>query len=206
MNILLIDDHALFREGLQCALQLIDADIVIWEAGSFDSALEQLENNTSLDLVLIDLDLPVHNGFEVLSHLSKYYPTLPCVILSASTNRSDVDKALALGALGFISKSTKASVVHNALKLIMAGEVYVPYEIMHAERRSNTESRVRFTPRQLDVISLVTQGHPNKIIADKLNLSEATVKMHLTAVYEKLNVHNRTSAIAKLSQLNVGTF
>ena len=153
--------------------------------------------------MLIDLEMPVHSGFEALDLFTTLFPTIPCAILSASTKRSDVTRALDHGALGFISKTAQGPVLHNALKLILAGDIYVPYDIMHAERRINRKNCVELTHRQLQVMTLVVDGLPNKVIADKLELAEPTVKMHLAAIYEKLKVHNRAAAIAKLNELNI---
>ncbi len=203
MKILVIDDHALFREGLHYALKAIDSSIELLQADSLAQARIIVEEHLDLAMLLIDLEMPVNDGFEALDIFTTLYPTLPCVILSASTKRNDVNKALKEGALGFISKNSPAAALHNAMNLILSGEIYVPYSIMHAERRVNREKRIDLTPRQLQVMSLVIQGCPNKIIADKLNLAEPTVKMHLSAIFEKLNVHNRSAAIAKVREKQI---
>lgn len=200
MKILVIDDHALFREGLHFALNAIDSSIDLLQADSLSQARSTVEENPDLALLLIDLEMPVNDGFEALDIFTTLYPTLPCVILSASTKRSDVVRALEGGALGYVSKTSPAAAMHNAIKLVLSGEIYVPYSIMHAERRVNREKRIDLTPRQRQVMSLVIQGCPNKIIADKLDLAEPTVKMHLSAIFEKLNVHNRSAAIAKIRE------
>lgn len=203
MKLLILDDHALFREGLHYILQAIDPNIQLLQAETLSQARDSLEQNPEITLLLIDLEMPVNDGFEALDLFTTLYPTLPCVILSASTRRADVVKALEKGALGFISKSTQGLALHNALKLILAGEVYVPYHIMLAERRINRKSGIDLTPRQQQVMRLVIKGHANKVIADKLDLAEPTVKMHLASIYEKLKVQNRASAIRKLTELKI---
>lgn len=198
-KILILDDHALFRDGLQHVLTAMDEDVTVLQSDCLDHAQSAVEQHPDLDLLLIDLDMPVNDGFEALDLFTTLHPTLPCVILSASTKRSDVTKSLENGALGFISKNSRGEALHGALKLILMGETYVPYEIMHAERRTNRSPSIDLTTRQLQVMSLVVEGCPNKIIADRLALAEPTVKMHLSAIFKKLNVHNRSAAIAAVA-------
>ncbi len=203
MKVLVIDDHALFRDGLHYALKAIDSSIVLLQADSLSQAKITVEKHPDLVILLIDLEMPVNDGFETLDIFTTLYPTLPCVILSASTKRNDVNKAIDAGALGFISKNSPAAAMHNAMSLILAGEIYVPHSIMYTERRINREKRIDLTPRQRQVMSLVIEGCPNKIIAAKLDLAEPTVKMHLSAIFEKLNVHNRSAAIAKIREKHI---
>lgn len=203
MKLLILDDHALFRDGLHYMLQAIDSNIELLQADSMSKAKELIEDTSDLSLLLIDLEMPVNDGFEALDLFTTLYPTLPCVILSASNKRSDVTKALDGGALGFISKTSHGDVLFNALKLILSGEIYVPYDIMLTERRINRDNDIQLTKRQLQVMSLVVRGLPNKLIADKLTLAEPTIKMHLSAIFEKLNVHNRSAAIAAINENDI---
>ena len=200
MKILILDDHALFREGLHYTFQVINPEIELLQAESFEQARDIIEKTPELNLLLIDLEMPVIDGFEALDAFTTLFPTLPCVILSASSNRGDVNKAIQGGALGFISKNTQGESLNSALKLILSGEIYVPFDIMHVDRRINRNESVELTKRQREVMSLVVKGLPNKLIADKLDLAEATVKMHLAAIFEKLGVHNRSAAIAEVSK------
>lgn len=203
IKILILDDHALFRDGIKHVLHSMDNAIEVLQSDSLENAKTMVEQHPDLSMLLIDLDMPINDGFEALDLFTTLYSTLPCVILSASTKRSDVTKALEKGALGFISKNSRSEVLHNALKLILAGEVYIPYDIMHTERRVNRKNHVDLTNRQLQVMSLVKQGCPNKIIADKLELAEPTIKMHLSAIFEKLKVHNRTAALEQVNKLKI---
>ncbi|MFC3120468.1 response regulator [Agaribacter flavus] len=154
MKIIILDDHALFREGLQYILQAIDRNIEVLQAPSLKDAQYLLSSHAEIELLLIDLDMPVNDGFEALDLFTTLYPTLPCVILSASTKRTDVEKALEHGALGYISKASKGEILRNALKLILSGEIYIPYDIMLSERRQDKNLRVKLTERQLEVMAL----------------------------------------------------
>ncbi len=203
MKILILDDHALFREGLHYMFQAFNPEIVLLQAETMAQAKTVINEHPDTCLLLIDLEMPVNDGFEALYLFTTLFPTMPCVILSASSNRSDVTKAIERGALGFISKNAPGDVLHNALKLILAGEIYVPYDIMHVERRINRSNGISLTKRQLQVMALVMKGLQNKLIADQLDLAEATVKMHLAATFEKLGVHNRTAAIAEIAKRKI---
>lgn len=203
MEILLLDDHSLFRDGLEYLLKALDPSLKVIQAATILEAQNELSQNNNVALLLIDLDMPEKNGFEAMASFHDKFPLIPCVILSASNKRSDVEKALAQGAMGYISKSSKGEALYNAIKLILSGEIYIPYEIMHKERRSNSLDRLQLSQRQKQVIQLVAEGHANKMIAYKLDIAEPTVKMHLAAIFGKLDVHNRTAALAKLAELQI---
>lgn len=203
MNVLLIDDHALFREGLQYVLADLSSEIVLIEASSAAQAIELAEQNLALDLVLLDLVLSNSSGFDVLDWFAEFQPKATVVVLSASTERSDVDLALKKGARGFVSKSSSGEAMRNAIKLVMAGELYVPHHLMYIERRIPNQPPIELTPRQREVMTLVVQGLANKNIADRLNLAEPTVKMHISAIFQKLNVHSRTKAIAEINKRRI---
>ena len=155
--------------------------------------------------MLLDLNMPKIGGFEILENFTKSYPTLPVVIISASNKRSDIQRALALGAMGFISKDTTGDVMLNALKLILSGGIYTPpdlkQQVTHAEDQTNQTPDL--TPRQLDVLKLMVEGHSNKIIAAELALAETTVKMHVTAILNRLAVSNRTQAAMVAEKLGL---
>ena len=196
MKILVIDDHALFREGLCHVLNALEEDIRIIEAADCDRGLQHAAENPDLDLVLLDLNMPGQDGFTALQVFSKQYPATPVVILSASTQQRDVKRALDSGAMGYIPKDTTSAVMLNALRLILSGEIYVPYNmaIDEYESQASSPNGSGLTPRQLEVLALLVQGHSNKKIAQRLDLAEATVKMHVTSIFKGLGVDNRTQA------------
>jgi len=198
MHILIVDDHALFREGLCHVLHTLDEDAAIIEASDYDGTLQQLAAETEMDLVLLDLHLPGRNGFDILQAIVRQYPALPVVILSGSTQRSDMQRAINLGARGFIPKDSSSAIMLSALRLILSGGIYVPQT---AKQVSGQETEL--TRRQRDVLELMVKGMSNKEIGLALDLMEATVKMHVSTIFKILNVSNRTQAAMLAERLGL---
>jgi DNA-binding NarL/FixJ family response regulator len=197
MKILIADDHALFRDGVRQLLHQLAHDAVVADAEDCPRTLAAIEADADLRLVLLDLCMPGQDGFTALDTISRSYPALPIVVLSASESPADMRRALSNGAMGYIPKSASAPVILNALRLVLAGGIYVPPALLAGERRAPADAPSaarRLTPRQIDVLGRVIEGKPNKIIAAELSVSEATVKAHVSAVFSALNVTNRTMA------------
>jgi two-component system nitrate/nitrite response regulator NarL len=208
MKILIADDHALFRDGVRQLLQQLGDDVVVAEAEGCSQMLAAIEADSDLRLVLLDLCMPGQDGFTALDTLARSYPTLPIVVLSASESPADMRRALSSGAMGYIPKSANAAVILNALRLVLAGGIYVPPALLAGERRAPAEapsSARKLTPRQIDVLDRVIEGKPNKIIAAELSVSEATVKAHISAVFTALNVTNRTMAARVAARFGLRT-
>ena len=208
MKILLADDHALFREGMRHVLMQLGDSVEIVEAGNCEEALQQAAAHPDLGLVLLDLHMPGKDGFAALETLSRQHPMLPIVVLSASEHRTDMQRALDSGAMGFIQKSATVSVMLNALRLVLSGGIYVPPALVQSDARAPATSSAEpetagLTPRQLDVLACVIEGKANKLIAAELGLSEATVKAHVTAVFKTLKVTNRTQAALAAERLGL---
>lgn len=201
MKILLADDHTLFREGMRHVLSLLANDVEIVEAGNCAQALQAVEGNGDIALVLLDLHMPGRDGFAALDTLTRRYSALPIVVLSGSENNADMRRALDSGAMGYIPKSATAPVMLGALRLVLAGGVYVPPALLQAG--ANMASAQVLTPRQVEVLARVIEGKPNKIIAAELELTEATVKAHITAVFRALDVTNRTQAARAAERLGL---
>ena len=194
----------LFREGLCHVLNALQDDVTVLEAPDFARGIQCLSENADLDLVLLDLNMPGTDGFSALAAFSKQYPALPVVILSASSLRSDIQRALDAGAMGYIPKDTTSSVMLNALRIILSGSLYVPPDFAQYEPKdmqSNRGNSHQLTPRQQQVLRLLVQGIPNKDIATRLDLAEATVKMHVTSILKTLGVANRTQAVKAAEKL-----
>jgi DNA-binding NarL/FixJ family response regulator len=136
MKILVVDDHVLIREALRGVLKELKGDPTIFESPTARRTLQIVDENPEIELILLDLNLPDRNGFEVLVELRERYPTISVVVLSASDGRAEVTKALELGALGFIPKSASREVMMSAFNLIFAGGMYVPPQILDSTRRS----------------------------------------------------------------------
>lgn len=212
MRILLVDDHTLFREALLHVLKQFDSTAVVIEAATAREAIRMAAHYHDLDLILLDLALPGLNGLSALPELHELTPTTPLVILSASEDSIDVRQALEAGALGYIPKSSSSHEMITALRLVLAGEVYVPpvmlaaLEGLEATSVQVTAASVEeggidgLTPRQLEVLRLMAQGLSNKGICKRLNVAEGTVKLHVTAVMRALNTCNRTQAVIEATR------
>ncbi len=201
MNVLIIDDHPLFRQGVCSILQQIDGGCICAEAESWQVGKEKLKSGQSPDLILLDIKLPDINGIDALKLLRTSYPILPVVILSASDDPSIMRNTLDLGALGFLPKSSSNEVIIKAIQLVLAGGIYVPPEALNPDNNNATPEKANsyqgdlaITHRQAEVMDLVAQGLPNKVIAHQLGLSENTVRGHLSAIFKVLGVTNRTEA------------
>lgn len=191
MKILIVDDHALFRDGLSLLLRTLSDDVLVIEAVDSTSAYEALSTHPDLDFVLLDLNIPGKDGFSVLERMSKDYPTIPVAVLSASALQQDVDKVMATSAMGYIHKNTPSKLLLGAVQLMLAGGLYTPPANVLTEASA---TGTVLTARQLEVLALLVDGDSNKQIAGKLGIAEATIKMHVTAIFKALNVKNRTQA------------
>jgi DNA-binding NarL/FixJ family response regulator len=209
VKILIIDDHALIREALRGVLKELKGEAAIVEAPDWRRASQQIEEDANLDLVLLDLNLPDRDGFEVLAEIRERYPTVTVVVLSGRQDRESVTKALELGALGFIPKSASREVMLSAFNLVFSGGMYIPPEILARQEPAPMSSPAApalptrrasagdfgLTERQRDVLALMMQGRSNKVICRELDLAEPTVKNHVTAILKALKVSNRTEAV-----------
>jgi DNA-binding NarL/FixJ family response regulator len=215
MKILLVDDHTLFREGLRLVLSQLEPGCDIYEASNCSAAFDKAREHSDFDVVLLDLNLPDMPGFEALTVLREEHPHMPVVVLSASDDKATVLEALDRGAMGFIPKSSSSQVMMGALRLVLAKGVYIPPAVLQstgpataAPPRAATAKAVHaadlgLTERQMDVLGLIVQGKPNKLICRELGLAEGTVKTHVTAVLRALDVTNRTQAVLAVSRLGL---
>jgi DNA-binding NarL/FixJ family response regulator len=208
MNVLVVDDHALFREGLKFLLRELDASLVVDEAGDCAAALERVSARR-YDLVLLDLNLPGLRGMDALAALRGAVPGAPTVVLSGEDDPQLVRNAIKAGAMGFIPKSSTREVLIQALRLVFAGGVYLPPAALDTHTAAAPPSgepgggRLGLTPRQMDVLRCVIQGKPNKSIARELEISEGTVKAHLSAVMQALSARNRTEAVYAAAKMGL---
>lgn len=215
-RIVIVDDHPLFRGAMRQALSsgldlgMGTADPVsLLEAGNFGELQSLLAEETDVDLVLLDLAMPGVSGFSGLMTLRSEYAAIPVVIVSASDDPVTVARALDLGASGFVPKSAPMETIREAITAVMEGDVWKPDDIdLSAEgdpEIADLMARLQsLTPQQSRVLSMISQGLLNKQIAYELSVSEATVKAHVSAVLQKLNVDSRTQAVIQLSKLGAG--
>ena len=209
MKILLVDDHVLIRDALRGVLKELAGDATVLEAADCRQAMRLIEAHPDLHLILLDLNLPDRDGFEILADLRERYGTISLVVLSALNDRQNVVKALDLGALGFIPKSAPRDVMVNALRLIFAGGIYIPPEALGRPSKSRhsgaglgvSPADLGFTGRQIEVLALMMQGRSNKAISRILEVAEPTVKHHVTAILKALKVANRTEAVIAVGSL-----
>jgi DNA-binding NarL/FixJ family response regulator len=195
-KILLADDHALFREGVKQLLARLHPHVLVIETANGAEVLHAARAQQDFDLVLLDLAMPGVDGFTGLAAFRTHAPSTPVVVLSASEDAADVRAALDGGASGFISKSSSSEVILGALRLVLAGGVYVPPTLLGGHNAVAAKADIdALTPRQRDVLALLAQGLSNKTIGGTLGLSEATVKQHVSAILKTLNVANRMQAV-----------
>ncbi|HUO44219.1 MAG TPA: response regulator transcription factor [Burkholderiales bacterium] len=218
MKVLVVDDHVLIREALKQLLQEICPKLAVLEAADCANAIRIINQNSDLELILLDLQLPDKSGFAALSECRSLLPSVPVVVLSASEDRQDVMRALDGGAMGFIPKSHDGKIMLNALRMVLGGGVYLPADIVNqttdnsrtnaitAQHQGNgpvSPAEIGLTGRQADVLALLIQGKPNKLICRELGLAEGTVKIHVTAILRALGVTNRTQAVIAVGRLGI---
>ena len=201
LKVLIIEDHALVREGLLLALRGLEEGTETLGAQDADSGIKQLETNDDIDLVLLDLMLPGTSGMALLGAVRKRYPTIPVVILSALDDAETAGRAMRQGASGFVPKSSSTDVLLDALRQVLDGEVYLPPHMQDAlerggrSRGKSLADRFGLTSAQVRVLDLLTQGNTNRQIAEMLGVTEGTVKIHVSAIFKALNVTNRSQAL-----------
>ena len=198
MKILLVDDHPLFIEGMRGILQRLDDAVVIQTSGSCEEALGLIEIDGNIDLLLLDLNLPGMSGLDGMQQLRHQLPATSIVLLSASEDRNKVLRAIELGAKGYIPKSSTPEIIITALQLVLSGGVYLPMAVLDtinsSQAKTSNGNGHTLTLRQIEVLRLLAEGHPNKTIADKLHMAENTARVHVSAILRFLEVSNRTEA------------
>ncbi|MBA1249465.1 response regulator transcription factor ErdR [Pseudomonas luteola] len=206
-QILIADDHPLFRSALQQALTLgLGQQAQLVEAASIAELEAQLAHKIDWDLVLLDLNMPGAYGFSGLVLLRGQYPQIPVVMVSAQEDAAVVQRAREFGASGFIPKSSDLETIQQAVRLVLDGDTWWPAQgegtaNLSEEAKAAKAGLSSLTPQQFRVLTMVCDGLLNKQIAYELSVSEATVKAHVTAIFRKLGVRTRTQAALLLQQL-----
>lgn len=205
---LIADDHPLYREALISALQPLFGDVDIIQSDNLDSTLKALQDNSDFDLVLLDLNMPGCDSFYGLIRVSQDFPEVPVAVISASDSADVVSKVMSLGAKGFIPKATATHIIAEALKQIMQGNNWIPDGMQTCIQKEAPIIDIaklvsELTPKQFQALKLLQSGLLNKQIAFDLNITEATVKAHISAVFRKLNVNTRTQAVLLLKNLDI---
>ena len=206
---LIADDHPLFREALKGALSANFADLEVFESENFDTTLQVLSEQEDLDILLLDLHMPGNGDLYGLIRIREDYPSLPIAVVSGSEDINVVSKVMGYGAMGFIPKSSSSDDIALAINHILEGDVWLPLELkdkvaaVDGEDKEIAAQVASLTPQQYKVLQYLHEGLLNKQIAYELHISEATVKAHITAIFRKLGVYNRTQAVLIASKLQL---
>jgi DNA-binding NarL/FixJ family response regulator len=207
IRILVADDHPLFREAIVHLLKRSLPDVVVHEANSLAQCREVLDSHRDVSLLLLDLKLGDTNGIDGLLFLKKTYPSVPVVVISAYDEHSVIQDSLRYGASGFIPKQLGMDEIADAIQIVLDGDVWFPGSSELSDvTRTDDDSQPDFselTATQIKVLVLLRDGKPSKEMASILSVTEATIKAHLTEIYRKLNVRNRTQAVVQAKKLDL---
>lgn len=212
LRLLVIEDHALVREGLVQTLRQLEAEVSVLEAGDCDQGCALLEREEDFDLVLLDLALPGVDGLTCLSIIRQRYPAVPVVIVSAYDDAHTVNRAIKAGAAGFVSKAYSGERMLEALRQVLDGQMHVPEgllaispvnEPVPVSIGKSKPQDFGLTERQTKVLSLMVRGKSNREIAELMGLTEGTVKVHVTAIFKALKVSSRTQALVSVARYGI---
>lgn len=205
MKILVVDDHPLILQALEQWLPRQEPALGVLRAVNREQTLTVLARHPDCALVLLDLALPGARGLDLLVELRHDHPQLPVVVLSATHDRATVGAALAAGARGYVSKTASPEALLDAVRTVLSGGRDVTADVARAAARvpGIPADTLGLTQRQAEVLQLLVQGKPNKLICRDLRLSEGTVKVHVSAILRALNVHSRSQAIVELARRGV---
>lgn len=208
-QIIIADDHPLFRAALRQAVSEAVPDAQMIEVDSIKTLQASILEHPDADLVLLDLNMPGAHGFSGLVFMRGQYPGLPVVVVSGSEELQVMRRSIDYGASGFIPKSAPLPTITEAIRDVLDGEVWLPPGVadkidrMHADVTDFSDKLASLTPQQFRVLGMLAEGLLNKQIAYDLDVSEATVKAHITAVFRKLGVRNRTQAVIAIQQMEI---
>ncbi len=202
MNILVVDDHALFREGLTLVLQQFGDQTHTWEAGSAAEAMAQLDMMPSVDMMLVDINLPDTDGVELIGEIKGRGIDCPVAVISASDEGHLIRRALAAGAQTFIPKATDSATLLNGLERILTGNTWLPRDISNQLRHVSNDVP-GLNQRQKDILQALSEGDSNTEIGHRLHISTHTVKFHLSTLFRLLDVRNRTECVMRARELGL---
>lgn len=206
-KIIIADDHPLFRQALLGTLKNKLSQTQWLEAQTIAELEQQLQDHSDSDLLLLDLNIPGAHGFSTLIHVRNHFPQIPVVVVSAHEDQNTIGKAMGYGAAGFVPKSTPVDDIFIAIMAVLSGDVWLPKSFQSAQggdgNNDVAERVASLTQQQYRILMMFAQGLLNKQIAYDLNVSEATIKAHATAIFRKLDVRNRTQAVITIAQLDL---
>lgn len=209
-TVVIADDHPLFRTALKQAVNQCLESVGIIEADNVENLLELIEVNPQLELVFLDLHMPGNNGFTALSKLQNHHSDLIVIMVSSDETPEIMQKAIDFGASAFIPKSADLDLIASAIDEVLEGEIWLPAGVDLAQESESNQNNKKLamqlnqlTPQQYTVLSMIADGQLNKQIAYELDIKETTVKKHVSAILEKLEVTNRTMAGLVFQQLKL---
>lgn len=214
-RILIIDDHPIFRHAMVTILGKKFPDSETLEANSIEEALKLLAQDAELDLIMLDLNLPGTCGLNGLLDIRNQFTNIPVVIISAETEKHNILQTISYGAVGFISKSSTIEDIASSIESIFEGNVCLPSEILRTPSTPNRQNRETsispekmrsLTRKELSVLKYLTQGLANKVIAYELNISETTVKSHVSSILKKLGASNRVKVVASAANIDFNQY
>jgi DNA-binding NarL/FixJ family response regulator len=208
VNLLIADDHPLYRDALKGALGIAFRDLNILESGDLNATVSMLEQH-EIDLLLLDLHMPGSSDLFGLLHIQKTFPDIPIAVVSGTEDASLISKVVGVGAMGFIPKTASAKDIADAVNAMLDGDVWVPESVRQQIEQVDenfselAENVASLTPAQYKVLCYMRDGLLNKQIGYNLEIAEATVKAHVTAIFRKLGINNRTQAVLIASELQL---
>lgn len=213
MKILLVDDHALFRDGMHYVLRQLDEQVEILDASNFLDAMDAAGNNPDIDLALLDLYMPGSDGITSVKLFHSRHPRVPLVVVSGSDQRSDIEQVMNSGAMGFISKASTSKIMVQALRMVLDGGIYLPPQLLQqaveraeqVDKRSWRTNELGLTARQMEVLQHLALGMSNKDVALAIGLAEGTVKIHVAAIFSALRVNKRVEAVHAAQRMGLLT-
>jgi DNA-binding NarL/FixJ family response regulator len=208
ISLLIADDHPLYRDALKGALSMGFDDLTIHESGDLNATVAMLEK-TEVDLLMLDLHMPGSSDLFGFLHIQKLHADLPIAVVSGTEDAALISKIVGLGAMGFIPKTASAQDIKDAVSSMLEGDVWVPeavrQQIQDVDETFSelAENVASLTPSQYKVLCYMRDGLLNKQIGYNLDIAEATVKAHVTAIFRKLGINNRTQAVLIASELQL---
>ncbi|MDK2777904.1 MAG: response regulator transcription factor [Pseudomonadota bacterium] len=208
-KIIIADDHPLFRTAMQQAVKQLVPDVAIEQAESLPELQQVVEKHKDADLILLDLQMPGAHGYSGLVFLRSHYPEIPVVVVSACEDPAIMCQAIDHEASGYIAKSSPLEDIAKAIQMVLQGDIYLPEVARRHQHQPNqnaldlAERLASLTPQQFRVLTMMSEGMLNKQIAYDLDVSEATIKAHVTAIFRKLGVRTRTQAVIAVQSLDI---
>ncbi|MBP5698362.1 MAG: response regulator transcription factor [Alphaproteobacteria bacterium] len=223
MKILIADDHELFLKGLEFTLKENLQNLEIISAQNYSDIFTIIKQHEHFDLIITDLAMPGANWLTAIKQIHETFPETPLIIISAVFDKEILQQTLDIGVAGYIPKTASNSLIMSAINLVLAGGVYLPHDLLYSSKKQSQESHPLpdsnpikvlekssaelseaspkgLTGRQIEIIKCIAEGLSNKQIAYKLNLTEGTIKVHITLILKALNVKNRTSAVIEAAR------